>query len=292
MHYDFTDLRLLTALVDAGGIAATARRVNLSISAVSERVKALEERTGITLFTRTARGSLPTSAGRELAAYARAILRQAERFDGVVAAMKGRSGGKLKLLTNSNAIVSFLPDTLARFLAQNPDVALDVVELPSSEIARAIRAGEGDLGIAAGVVDMRELEIIPFRLDRIVLLVPAGHTLEGRKSISLGEVLDEGFIGLDDHAAIQVTLKEEAEKLGRSLVVRAKLRSFDGVCKMVAAGAGVAIVPESVVQSADVRVVPLSDSWARRDLVICLPRTTPRSDVLERLLDALQARAA
>lgn len=299
MHYELIDLKLLTTIVEEGGIAAAARRAHLSVSAVSERVKAMEDSSGMVLLTRTARGSFPTTAGRELAAYAKAVLLQTERMDGAISAMKGRTGGKLKLLANSNAIVSFLPEILARFLAQNPDVVVDVVELMSDEIARALRAGDGDLGIAArnlgiaarSVEDMHDLEIIPFRRDCLVLLVPPGHPLEDRKTVGLSEILDEGFIGLDDRAAFQKALMRDAAKLGRTLTVRVKLRSFDGVCRMVAAGAGVAIVPKSVVQPMSIRVIPLSDSWARRELVICLCRDTPKSDLVRCLLDVLQQNA-
>jgi DNA-binding transcriptional LysR family regulator len=299
VHYDLTDLKLLTAIVDAGGIAAAARNTNLSVSAVSERLKAMEDSSGMVFLTRTARGSFPTTAGRELAAYARAVLLQAERLDGAISAMKGRAGGKLKLLANSNAIVSFLPELLARFVAQNPDVTLDLVELMSDEIAHALRAGEGDLGIAArnlgiaarNVEDMHDLDIIPFRRDRLVLIVPVGHSLQDRKSVGLSEILDEGFVCLDDRAAFHKALMRDAAMLGRTLMVRVRLRSFDGICRMVAAGAGVAVVPESVVNLASIRMIPLSDSWASRELVICLCRTMPRSELLGRLLKVLQENA-
>jgi molybdate transport repressor ModE-like protein len=299
VHYDFTDLQLLTAIVETGGIAAAARRTNLSVPAVSKRIKAMEEGTGTALLTRTAQGSLPTSAGRELGAYARAVLRQAERLDGAIGAMKGRVGGKLKLLANSNAIVSFLPDILACFLAQNPDVVLDVVELMSDEIARALRAGDGDVGIAAhnlgvaakDVEDMHDLEIIPFRRDRLVLIVPPSHPLGELDTVGLHDIPEEGLIGLDDHAAFQKALMRDAAMLGRKLTIRVRLRSFDGVCRMVAAGAGIAVVPDSVVPCANVHAVPLSDPWADRELVICLPRHVPRTPLVGRLLAALQSNA-
>ncbi|MCG7360571.1 LysR substrate-binding domain-containing protein [Roseomonas sp. ACRSG] len=291
MRYDLRDLQLLVAVVEAGGIAAAARRVHLSVSALSERITALEDGAGLPLLTRGARGSAPTPAGLELAAHARAVLLQTERLDGAVAAWRGREQGEVRVMANSNALASFLPDVLARFLARHPDVQIDLREALSDEIARAIRAGEAELGVAAGTADLSGLEVRPFRKDRLVLLVPAGHPLAARRRVSYAETLDEPFVGLDEGAAIQTYIADHAARLGRSLKPRIRLRSFEGVARMVAAGAGVAIVPASTVTRVQrdngIRVVDLTDSWSVRDLVICIPtgRVVPR--LVERLAESL-----
>jgi DNA-binding transcriptional LysR family regulator len=291
MRYDLRDLRLLVAVVEAGGIAAAARRVHLSVSALSERIAALEEGAGLPLLTRGARGSTPTPAGLELAAHARAVLLQAERLDGAVAAWRGRERGEVRLLANSNALASFLPDVLARFLARHPDVQIDLREALSDEIARAIRAGEADLGVAAGTADLSGLQVQPFRRDRLVLLVPAGHPFAAKQRVSYAETLDEAFVGLDEGAAIQTYIADHAARLGRSLKPRIRLRSFEGVARMVVAGAGIAIVPASTVTRAQreggARVVDLTDAWAVRDLVICLPAGRPVPPLVERLATSL-----
>jgi DNA-binding transcriptional LysR family regulator len=293
MRYDLVDLRLLVTVAEAGGIAAAARQANLSVSALSERIKALEENVGLALFTRGARGSVPTAAGHDLAAYARAVLLQAERFNGAVATLKGRPTGEVRIMANSNAIVSFLPDVLAKFLASHPDVIINLTEAPSDDIARSIRAGEADVGVAAGNAQLDGLHLIPFRTDSLVLLVPAGHRFEGRKSIEFVESLDEYFIGLDDRAAIQTYIAARANRLGRKLSVRIHLRGFDGVGRMVAAGAGIAVVPASTVSQAlhdlGARAVPLSDSWAVRDLVVCLPKAHGNSALINRLVERITA---
>lgn len=289
MHYDLIDLRYFVLAVDAGGIAAAARQANISVSALSERLKALEEQAGVALLTRSAKGSRPTQAGLELSAQARAVLMQAERLNGVVAAwkQKDRDGGLVRLRANSNAITSFLPEALARFLARNPEVVVDLNEDTSDEIVRAVRVGDADLGIAAGNVNMEGLETRLFRSDRLVLLVPPGHALAGAKVVDFATVLDEPFIGLDRQSAIQGYLAGQAQKLGQELVPRIRLRSFEGVCRMVAAGAGVAIVPESAVSQpvleAGAQTVALTASWTRRDLVLCLPRDRPVSPLVRRL---------
>ena len=293
-HYDLTDLRLFVKTVDVGGIAAAAQQSNISVSAISERIKLLELRVGMSLLQRSTRGSRPTAAGLEFATHARSILLQSERLNGAIKAWKGRSDALIRLRANSNAIASFLPDLLASFLARHPGVVVDLEEDTSDEIARATRAGEIDAGIAASSADLEGLELRPFRTDRLVLLVPASHAFASRAQLSFSETLDEYFIGLDGHASIQKYIGAHANRLGRELRVRLRLRSFEGVCRMVGAGVGVAVVPLSVIQTRDrqtnTRAVALTDQWARRELVICLRRERPDSPVLDKLLDEVASR--
>jgi DNA-binding transcriptional LysR family regulator len=288
LHYDLVDLRLFVLIVDLGGFAAAARQANLSVSALSERIRRMEESAGVPFLERSARGSKPTRAGAELAGHARAILLQAERLNGTAAAWKNSEKGLIKLLANSNALTSFLPDVLASFLARHRDVVVDLHEDTSDEIGRAVRAGEADLGIAAGNARLESLELRPFRVDRLILLIPAGHRLSGRKSVGFDQLLDEDFIGLDKQSAIHAYLGQQALRLGCKLTVRIRLRSFEGVCRMVAAGAGVAILPESAVSAsaikAETEVVQLTDTWAERELVICLPKDRPVSSLVELLV--------
>ncbi|MGD9915316.1 MAG: LysR family transcriptional regulator [Rhizobiaceae bacterium] len=294
MHYDLTDLRLLVAIIDAGGFNAAARGANLSVSALSERIRRLETEAGIALFERGARGSRPTQAGREIAAHARSILLQGERLNGAVAALKQKTTGAIRLLANSSAISSVLPDLLATFLARHPGVVVNLQEETSDEIGRRVRQGQADIGIAAGSAKLDGLALKPFRVDRLALLVPAVHHLSNRRSVSFADLLDEHFIGLDEHSAIHVYLGQQARRAGRELIVRIRLRSFESVCRMVVAGAGVAILPlGSIVPGtleAGARIVALTDDWAERQLVICLPGDRPASPLVNTLAEALAPR--
>lgn len=291
MHLDLVDLRLFVAVVNEGGLAAAARKANLSVSALSERIKALEIEAGVTLLTRTARGSTPTAMGLEFAAHAKTVLLQVERLDGAVASWRGRQGGRMAMLANSNAITCFLPDLLATFLARNPEVIIDLREALSDEIASAMRSGEADLGIAAETADLSGLEVRPFRRDELVLLVPAGHRFATRRQVDFSATLAEPFVGLDDTAAVQTYVAAQAVRLGRNLNLRIRLRSFDGVARMVAAGVGIAVAPASTyalfAHEPGITSVRLTDQWATRNLVICLPMGQPPSGMLSRLLDLL-----
>ncbi|MCF1503977.1 LysR substrate-binding domain-containing protein [Afifella sp. H1R] len=291
MHFDLTDLRLFVAVSELGSMAEAARLHHISVSALHERMKILESRAGVPLLERTARGSKPTRAGLMVAGHARAVLLQAERLDGAVEAWKQRESGLIKLRANSNAITSFLPDVLASFLARHPDVIVDLEEDTSDEIATAVRSGDADIGIAAENAQLDGIETIPILSDRLVFIAPAGHPLAQRSAVTFTDLLDESFITLDTRSAISAHLKKHAHRLGRELTIRIRVRSFGSVCRMVAAGAGVSIVPASVIPAETLekgaKVIAISDDWSQRDLVICLPRDRPVSNLVRRLADAV-----
>jgi len=291
MHYDLTDLRVLVWIADLGSFAAAAKRANLSISALSDRIRRLEEGAGVPLLERTARGSLPTAAGLELVAHARAILLQADRLNFTVAAWKHRESGVIRVAANSHALAASLPDALAAFMAEHKGVFVQLREELSDVVGRLVSEGTADLGVAGASAHFTNLEIIPFASGRLGLLVPRGHPLVDRESVDFAETLDLPQISLEEPSAISIFLGEKASGLGRDLVVPIRLRGFEGVCRMVSAGAGISILPSSVVgrstfQSGAV-FIPLTDAWAACTLVLCLPTDRPVPKVVRLLADEI-----
>ena len=225
----------------------------------------MEEALGAPLLLRRRQGVTPTPAGRTLLQHARAILRQAERLREDLSAYAGGLAGQVKVLSNTNAITEFLPETLSSFLAGHPNVSVDLEERLSDEIVGLIAEGVGDIGIVAGTVDAGGLVTYPFRSDRFVLVVAREHPLgAARRRIGFAEVLDHDFVGLDRASALQRFLADKAARIGRPLRLRVQLRSFDAVCRLVESNVGVGIVPETTARWAArtmaIKTVDLTDS--------------------------------
>jgi DNA-binding transcriptional LysR family regulator len=274
MRFDLADLSLFRHVVEAGSITHGAERANLALASASTRIRNMETALGAPLLLRRRQGIAPTPAGRTLLQHARAILRQAERLREDLGAYAGGFAGQVKVLSNTNAITEFLPETLSSFLAGHPNVSIDLEERLSDEIVGLIAEGVGDIGIVAGTVDAGGLTTYPFRSDRFVLVVARDHALARRQKISFPEVLDYDFVGLDRASALQRFLADKAARIGRPLRLRVQLRSFDAVCRLVESNVGVGIVPETTARWATrtmaINTVDLADSWALRDLTICV----------------------
>jgi DNA-binding transcriptional LysR family regulator len=295
MRFDFTDLNLFRHIVEAGSITHGAERSNLALAAASTRIRKMELAFGAELLVRGRQGVTLTQAGRTLLQHARVILAQSERLNEDLTPYARGLAGQVRVLSNTNALTEFLPEALSSFLTSYPDISVDLEERLSDEIVGLIAEGTGDIGIVAGTVDFGRLDTFPFRSDRFVLVVAKNHPLASRKSIGFAEVLDYDVVGLDRASAIQRFLADKASRIGRPLRLRVQLRSFDAICRLVECNVGVGIVPETTVQRTSgtmaISAVRLADSWALRELTICVRDEQALPPYARQLVDHLRASA-
>jgi molybdate transport repressor ModE-like protein len=293
MRFDLPDLSLFRHVVEAGSITHGAQRAHLALAAASTRIRNMEDTLGAALLTRGRGGVTPTQAGRTLLQHARTILAQSERLREDLGAYAGGLAGQVRVLSNTNALTEFLPETLSSFLAAHPHVSVDLEERLSDEIVGLIAEGVADIGIVAATVDPGRLTVYPFRTDRFVLVVARDHALAKRAKIGFAEVLDHDFVGLDRASALQRFLAEKATRIGKSLRLRIQLRSFDGVCRLVERNVGVGIVPETTsrwaAKTMAIHAVELTDPWALRDLTICVRDYKALPPYARQLVDHMRA---
>ncbi|RON54522.1 LysR substrate-binding domain-containing protein [Pseudomonas frederiksbergensis] len=273
MHFDLTDLRLYLNILDSGNITAGAGRTHLSLAAASARIRAMEASLGIEFLQRGRRGVTPTPAGKALAQHARVLLQQAERLQQDLADYAKGVKGQVRLLCNTTAITEYLPELLADFLRDHPNLDIDLQELPSARITHALRQGTADLGIVSDAVDTDGLQTKPFRDDPLVLILPLDHPLAYTDGVTFSDTLHHDYVGLNANSALAVYLEEQALHNGSRMQIRIRADGFDGVMRMVARGAGLAIVPLAAVERGPAqppfKSIVLTEPWARRKLLLC-----------------------
>lgn len=293
MRFDLTDLRLFLCIVEAGSITRGAEMANLALPSASGRLRGMEEVAGVTLLERGRRGVSPTPAGSALAHHARLVLAQIDRMRGELGEFAGGMRGRVRILANTAAMTEFLPELLAPWLAAHPKIDIDLRERQSTDIVAAISGGHADIGIVSDAVDHGGLKTLPFAVDRMVVVAPSDSPLAGRRQIAFTETLDHGFVGLGAGSALQDYLGGHAARAGRRIAFRIRMRGFDGLCRMVAAGVGIGIVPETAAARArrlwDIATIPLSDGWAARRLLLCLRDPGALAPPARALVQALTA---
>ncbi|VVO40205.1 LysR family transcriptional regulator [Pseudomonas fluorescens] len=293
MHFDLTDLRLYLNILDTGNITAGAARSHLSLAAASARIRAMEASLGIDFLERGRRGVTLTPAGKALAQHARLLLQHADRLQQDLAEYAKGVKGQVRLLCNTTAITEYLPEVLADFLCRHPNLDIDLQELPSARITHALRQGAADLGIVSDAVDTHALETLPFRDDPLVLIMPPDHPLANGATPNFSDTLHHDYVGLNANSALAVYLEEQALHAGMRLQIRIRAEGFDGVMRMVARGAGLAIVPLAAIQRRAVdqsfKRFALKEDWAQRKLLLCARSFTGLPAYARALLDALRA---
>lgn len=296
MHYDLTDLRLFVAIAEAHNLTRGAERAHLAPSSASHRLQQLESALGTPLFLRQARGVQLTRAGEALLRHARQVFAQLEQMHADLAPFAQGIRGHVALWANTHATHSFLPDDLAGFLRAHPQVSVSLEEHTSPEIVMAVVRGEIELGVVAERVEGADVELIPYRADRLVLITPPAHPLARRTHVHFAEVTDFPFVMLHAGSAIHTFTMNAAAALGRHLNVRIQVRSFEAVCRMVGAGVGLGLVPRSAVPDDGLHEPPtlieLDEPWAQRDLQLCVRRASALSGFAAILLTHLSRRSA
>lgn len=291
MRYDLTDLRLFVAIAEEKNLTRGAARAHLAPSSASHRIQRLEEALGTDVFERRARGVTLTKAGELLLRNARQVFASIEQMHADMSSLSAGVPGHVSVWANSHATYTFLPDDLAGFLKKYSQVSISLEEHSSPEIALAVANGEVEVGVLADAEADAQFELIPYRKDRLDLVVPAGHPLTAKARVKFSEVLDYPFVMLHAGSSIHTFTMNAAAAQGKHLNVRIQVRSFGAVCRMVGAGVGIGLVPRSAVPavalSAPPVIVELDEAWAQCDLQICVRRRASLSGFASALVDAL-----
>ena len=291
MQFDLDDLRLITYVAEAGSLSAAAKRMHRSLAAVSSRVHNLESRAGMQFFSRGARGVTLTPPGEAMLHHARTMLSQAERLRGDLQQYTRGLRAHVRIFANTTAVSDFLPEVLSRFLALHPDTDIDLQERLNADIRVAVREGTTDLGIVAGLDDHQGVRSIHFSTDRLVLVVPKGHAFAKSKRLAFKDTLDEHHIGMHEGSTLHSFLSRVTEGSARPYRQRIRLHGFDAICRMVEAGVGIGVLPESAAMrhrhTMGIALVPLVDDWAVRERYILTRDGVELSAAAQALVDAI-----
>jgi DNA-binding transcriptional LysR family regulator len=291
MRLDISDLQLFVNVVEGGSLTQGAARSHRAIASVSARIKEMEMAVGAQLLVRDRLGVKLTEAGRALLQHSYVVLQSVQQMNDELSEYAKRITGFVKICSNSTALVEFLPEPLAAFLASYPAVNVNVEELVNHEVVGAIADGRSDIGIANEPVDKSKLDVIALPTTRYTLVVPANDAVATCPSIPFAQVLDRQFVGLGRGTWLQSRLDAYARSLGKTLLQRVQVRNFDVICNLVSRGIGIGIVPEPVARrlarQLDFRTVELEDEWAQLDFMICVRKRSELVPHAARLVDFL-----
>src|SRR5690606_28799550 len=105
-----------------------------------------------------------------------------------------------------------------------------------------------DFGICNRSADVGGLQSLPYRWDRLAVMLPASHPKAGARQLSLQDIANETFVGLGADSALTQMLAARAQAMGATLTVKIRVTSLDALCRMAHAGLGIAVMPQQVAQ--------------------------------------------
>ena len=293
MHFELSDIRVFIHVAESPSVTQGAKRANLSAAATSARIKALENQLGARLLYRDSKGVTLTPAGEQLLKHARLIMRQVDYVKSEFADYGSSVFGHIRIFANTTAVTEYLPEILAQFLAQHPAITVDLQERLSRDIVRGILDGSADIGMIAGPVEAEGLEVIHCSTDRLLLAVPEGHPLADKSSVALTETLDYPHIGYREGSTLFDLVTSQVARLGRILPMRIQLSSYEAICRMIEAGVGIGIIPESAAQrhrrTMRLITLPLRDPWAIRERSLLVRELEAMPGCVRNLVETLKS---
>ncbi len=181
-------LRYFLAVADAEGFTRAAERLGVSQSSVSQQVKDLEDMLEAPLFRRLGRRLQLTEAGLALRASAGSAVRKVEEACAMAAKASDAQAGHLEVGVVPGAILAWVPSALEQMSARYPAVTVAVHERAASAIDTEVEAGRLDLGCGVLTRASPNLRYESLVQEAVVLIVPAGHPLAKRGSVTVKEL--------------------------------------------------------------------------------------------------------
>jgi DNA-binding transcriptional LysR family regulator len=269
---DLDSIALFLRAVQLKSLSKAAEASHISLSAASRRLTLLEHQMGTALAYRLHSGVVATAAGEALVRHARTLLRDVELMQADLSDYARGSLGQVRLHANTSAMSQDLPERIARWSTLNPAIKLVVQEARSRDIVEAVRTGLADVGVVTST-PVTDLVHEPYGRDTLCVIVADKHPLRNRR-IAFADLLEHDFVGLDDSAAITQAMRLAAGEAGKLLRLRMQVHSFDAVCRLVAAGQGIGVLPAGTIatfqHAMKIRRIQLVDAWADRQMTVCV----------------------
>jgi DNA-binding transcriptional LysR family regulator len=250
MDYSLRELECFTAVAEELSFTRAAQRLHLAQPPLSRHVRTLEEKLGTALFVRTNRKVALTPAGALFYEETRTVLPQLRRAGEATRRFGAGETAVLRLGFVSAVLSPELVETLRAFRERHPGIQLPVQDLPPAEQLAALRRGTLD----GGFVGLRPAErtpgivFVPWRREPLAAFVPFGHSLAERRELSLRDLAGQPLVAVSREAApaFAAFLHGACSRAGfRPRIVLESPRA-QAVAVMVAAGAGIALLPASL----------------------------------------------
>src|SRR5262249_3144292 len=191
-------LRYFLAIAETGNFTRAAEQCHVSQPSLSQQIIKLEEEVGHKLFDRMGRRVQLTDAGRLLLEHARAVLTTVENATRQLRETRGQGFGRLAIGVIPTIATYLLPRALASFVRANPHVELIIQEDYTARIVDGLGTGELDIAIAALPIDDDNLVVEVLGTEPLLLVLPKGHPLTGKRRVMLSDISGEPFVLISD----------------------------------------------------------------------------------------------
>ncbi|MCC5810159.1 MAG: LysR family transcriptional regulator [Ectothiorhodospiraceae bacterium] len=292
MALTFRQLRYFLVLSEELHFGRAAKRLHISQPPLSASLKQLEDDLGARLLDRSGKQVVLTPAGELFRQQAGRLLNQLGDARDMVRRLGEASAGRLRVGFTPTMLFRKLPDMLAAFRQQYPDVELQLIEHNSAGQLEALALGRIDVGFIHALPLPDSVASLTIAEEPFVCCLPSGHTLAARERIALEELADAPLVMFSRSLAAHYhdRIMSLFRMVGAEPLVRHEVSQWLTIVAMVANGMGVALVPRALVNAglSGVVFLPLANADIRHRSC-CIWQLATGSPLRDALLDCVRA---
>ena len=286
------DLKYLVALAEQRHFGKAAQACFVSQPTLSMQIRKLEEELGVALFERAPRKVMLTPAGQDVVQRAQRILAEVEQMKEAARRSKDPEAGSLRLGVFPTLGPYLLPHVVPQLRERFPQLELLLVEEKSDVLLQRLREGRLDAALLALPVHDEQLHAQFLFEEPFVLAAPVQHPLAQGETLSMDELSDETLLLLEDGHCLRDQALDVCRLSGAQEKAGFRATSLETLRQMVAAGAGVTLLPSlavhaPVAQPRNIRLVPFRDPPPSRRIALVWRKSSAMDGFLQALADAI-----
>ena len=295
MKIDILGVQAFVAVADEGGFQKAADILHVTQTAVTQRLRNLENFLGVTLIERTTRSVALTRIGRDFLPQARRLLAELSTALTEIRETGRAARGDVSIACVPTVGVQYLPRILQEYALRHPENRVKVLDHASSGVAEAVLRREAEFGINIAGSHLPELESIPLLEDEFVLICREDHALARKRRVTWRQLAPHPLIFAGQVSGNRALLDLALGNGEISLQFNYEVQRSSTAVGLVAEGVAAAVVPRLAMQKGaypGIRVIALTEPLVSRTLVLVARKSARLSPAAQALYDLIRKRAA
>lgn len=289
----FTHFQLFRDIAQTRSITRGAELSGITPSAASQYLHELERSLGTVLLDRTTRPVSLTASGKLYAELCRDVLRRREEFDASMDQLRSSVEGTVRVASIYSVGLSEMSELEAEFERRLPGAKLQVDYLRPEKVYDYVLADRSDLGLVSYPETTREISVIPWRTEQMVVAMAPSHPLASRDAIEPRDLENVDFVAFDEDLPIRREVDRYLRANGVSVNISMQFDNLQTIREAVMLGSGVSIVPGRILRSdleqGRVAAIPIASPGLYRPLGIVHRKRKKFHKAAEAFLELLQA---
>lgn len=294
MRIDYLGLVAFVSIADHGSFQRAAETLHLSQAALSHRLRKVEEDLGTPLLIRSSREVSLTPVGQSLLPEARRLLKELHDTYEAVRVRARRLRGRVYFACLPTIANSALPPVLAEFGRRRPETAIEMFDIPVSQIAERVRSGAAEFGVTIVSAELSDLRVRPLVEEDYMLVVPREHPLARKPYVRRADLEGVSMARISTQSRNRQLVDVALAPYRDLMEWHYEVQNATTAMRLVAEGAALTILPRSAIAMAPASLIsiPFGDVKLSRAIGIVTRRGVPLSAAAGDLLTMIEERIA